>query len=92
MGVIFCREVSKSSNEENIEERLGDRGAPSQIKYTKDNFTNTEEYKIDVTFKNVQKMKCELKGTVDMKIKVGETVTLNVILYIRQDVKNMLII
>ena len=34
-----------------------------------ENITNIEECKIDVISRNVQKMKCELKGIVNMKLK-----------------------
>ena len=39
---------------------------------------------------NGQNMKCELKGSVNMKLQNGKTVKLNEVLYIPQDVKNLL--
>ena len=39
---------------------------------------------------NGQKMKCELKGSVKMKLQYGQTVKLTEVLYVPQAVKNML--
>ena len=51
---------------------------------------NIEEFKIYVTVRTGQKMKCELKGTVNMNIKGGEMVNLTEVLYVPQAVKNLL--
>ena len=52
--------------------------------------TNIEECNIDVTLKNGQKLKCDLKFTVNMKLQVGETVKSSEVLYVSQAVKNIL--
>ena len=56
----------------------------------KNNSTNIEEYKIDVTVGNGQNMKCEIKGIENMKLKVRGKFKLNDILYLPQVVKNIL--
>ena len=71
MGAIFCGEVTKSNNQEDLEEWLGDSGASLHINYMKINLTNVEECKIDIIVRNGQKMKCEIKGTVNVKIQGG---------------------
>ena len=58
----------------------------------KENLTNTEEYKIDVTVVNDQKMECELKGTVNMKLKGGKMIKLTDVLFLPQASKNVLIV
>ena len=60
------------------------------ITYTKKNMTNIEEYNIDVTVGNVQKIKCELKVTVNMKLQGGEAAKMTKVLCIRQAIKNIL--
>ena len=60
------------------------------IAYTKNKLTYVEVCNIDVTVGNGQKMKCELKVTVNIKLKGGEKVNLDNILYVNQDVKNLL--
>ena len=87
---IICREVSKSSNKEEIKEWLGYSGESLHITYTKKNLPNVGEFKIDVTVRNVQKMNCELKGTVNMKLQGRKTSKLNDVLYVPQAVKNLL--
>ena len=52
--------------------------------------TNVEKCNIDVTVGNGQKMKCELKGSVNMKLQDGQTVKLNKVLYVPQAVKTLL--
>ena len=52
--------------------------------------TNIEKYEIDVTFEKGQKMKFELKVSVNMKLKLEETVNLAEVLYVPQAVKNIL--
>ena len=68
MGIIFCGEASKSNNDEDLRQRLVDSGVLYHTTYTNKNITNVEECRIDVTVINGQKMNCELKGTVDMKL------------------------
>ena len=50
---------------------MGDRGASFHITYKKKDMPNIENFDIDVTAINVLKMKCEIKGTVDMKLQGG---------------------
>ena len=52
--------------------------------------TNIEEYNIDVTVGNFQKMKCELKVTVNMNLQGGGKVKLTEVVYVPQAVKNIL--
>ena len=52
--------------------------------------TNIEECNIGMTFRNGSKMKCELKGKVNMKLQVGKMIMLTEVLYIPQSVKNIL--
>ena len=61
---------------------MGDSGASSHITYTKKNMTNNEECNIYATVVNVQKIKCELKGTVNMNIQGGEMAKLAEFLYV----------
>ena len=49
-----------------------------------------KEFKIGVTVINYQKMKCEIKGTVNMKLQGGETFKLDEVLYLPQLVNNIL--
>ena len=88
--VIFSGEVSEISHEEELEEWLVDSGASLHITYTKNNLTNIEECKVGATVINGQKMMFELKVTVSMKLKLGQTVKLNDVLYVPQSVKNLL--
>ena len=81
VGATFCGESTKNSNKEDIEEWLGDSGVPSNIKYTNNKLTTVEEYRIDVTVVNVQNMKCELKGMVNMKLQGKGGFKLNKVLY-----------
>ena len=60
-----------------------------QITYKKKDMTDIEKCEINVTVGNGQKMKCELKGSVHVKLKGGETVNLTEVLYIPQSVKNL---
>ena len=69
MGATFCGSFSKNNNNEDLQERLGESSVSSHITYTKNNLTNVEEFRIDVTVRNVQKMKFELKGMLNMKLK-----------------------
>ena len=52
VGAILFEEVSKSMNNEELEEWLGGRSVPLHITYTKKNLTNNEEYKIYDTVRN----------------------------------------
>ena len=45
---------------------------------------------IDLTVVNGQKIKCEIKGEVNIKLQGGSTVKLNDILYSPQSVKNIM--
>ena len=90
MGAKFCVEVSESNNDEDPEEWLRESGASSYITYTKNNLTNIEECNIDVTVVNGQKMKCDIKGKVHMKLQGGETLKFNDVLYVPQEVKNII--
>ena len=60
------------------------------ITSTKKNITNVEECKIDVTLRNGQNMRCELKGMVNNKLQGWETVKLNYVLYVLQSFNNLL--
>ena len=52
--------------------------------------TEVEKCDINVTLVNGQKMQCELKGSVKMKLHDGQTVKLTEVLYVSQAVKNIL--
>ena len=69
---------------------MGDSGASSHITNTRKHITNIEECNIGVTVVNIQKMKCELKVTVNMNLQGGETFKLTEVLYILQSAKNIL--
>ena len=71
VGSTFYGEVLENGNQDDLEEQLGGSGAPSHITYRNKNMTNMKEFKIGVTVINYQKMKCEIKGTVDMKLQGG---------------------
>ena len=90
MGTILYGEVSESNNDEDLEEWLGESSVSSHITCTSKNLTNIEECKIDVRVRNGQNMKCELKGTVNMKLQGGKTLQLNSVLYATQSVKNIM--
>ena len=51
---------------------------------------DVEKCKINATVENGQNMKCELKGSVNMKLQGGQTVKLTKVLYLPQAVKNLL--
>ena len=68
---------------------MGYSSVSLHITYKK-NMTNIEECKIDVTVINDQKMKFGIKGTVHIKLQVGETVKLNEVLYAPQAVNIIL--
>ena len=50
---------------------LGDSGASSHITYNKKNMIYVKTCKINVTRGNGQKMKCELKDSVNINIQGG---------------------
>ena len=50
--------------------------------------TYVKRCKINVTVGNGQKMKCEIKGSVNMKIQGRETLKLNESMYVPQAVEN----
>ena len=52
--------------------------------------TDVEKCEINFTVGNRQKMKCELKGSVNMKLKYGQMVKLTRVLYVYQAVKKLL--
>ena len=90
VGSILCGEVSESSNKEDLKYWLGYSGASLHTTYTKINLTDVEECKVDVTFGNGPKMKCELMATVSIKLQGGEMVKFNDILNLTQSIKNLL--
>ena len=90
VGAKLCGEVQEENNEEDIKEWLGDSGASSHITYKKKDMTDVEKYEINVTVGNDQKMKCDLKVSVNMKLKDGQKMKLTEVLYVPQAVKNLL--
>ena len=52
--------------------------------------TNIEECNIDVTARNDQNINCELEGTVNMKLQGVATVKFTEVLYVPQEVNNIL--
>ena len=91
MGVTFYGEVSEYGKKEDLKEWLGNSGASLHITYKNKDMTDIEKCKINVIMGNGQNMKCGLKGSVNKKLKVGETVNLTRFLYIPQAVKNIMI-
>ena len=59
------------------------------ITYKKKDMKNKEKCDIYVTVRNGRKMKCELKGTVNMNMKGEETFNLPKLIYVHQAVKNI---
>ena len=90
MGVTFYGEVSEYGKKEDLKEWLGNSGASLHITYKNKDMTDIEKCEINVIMGNGQKMKCGLKGSVNKKLKVGETVKLTRFIYITQAVKNIL--
>ena len=66
---------------------LGDSGASSNITHKKKYMTDVENFNINVTVGNDQKMKCEIEGSVNMKLQYGKMVKLTEVLYVPQAVK-----
>ena len=69
---------------------MGNSGASLHITYQKNIMTNIDDCKIYVTVGNGQKMKCELKGTVNMNLQKEEMIKLTAVIYVPQEVKNIL--
>ena len=90
VGATLCEEVQEENNKEDPEEWLGDSGALSHINHKNKDMRDAEKGEINVTVGNGQNMKCELKGSVNMKLKYVKTVKLNKVLYETQAVKNLL--
>ena len=53
---------------------------------------DVEKCEINVTLGNAQKTKCELKGSVNTKMKLEEMVNLTKVLYVTQSVNKLFII
>ena len=87
MGATFYGESQEENNQEDPEEWLGDNGASSHITHKKTDMTSVEKCKINVTVGNFQKMKCELKGSVNKKLQDVQAVRLTEVLYVPQAVK-----
>ena len=68
MGATVCGEVWDDDKEEDLEDCLGDRGTPLHIAYKKKDITDVKKCEINVTVVNGQKIKCKIKGWVNMKI------------------------
>ena len=90
MGATFCGEVQEENDRKYPKEWLGDSGTSSHITHKKKCMTDVKKCDINVTVGNIHNMKCELKGSVNMKIKYGQTVKLTEVLYVPQAVKNLL--
>ena len=65
---------------------MGDSGASSRITHKKKDTIDVEKFEINVTVGNGQKMKCELKVSVNRKLQDGQTVNLTKVLYVPQAV------
>ena len=90
VGATLCGEVQEEKNEENPEEWLGDSGASFHITHKKKDMIDVEKIDINVTVGNSQKLKCELKVSVNMKLQDVQTVKLAKLLYLPQSMKNLL--
>ena len=87
---ILCVEVQEEKDKEYPEEWLGDSGASLHIIHKKKDITEVEKCDFNITVGNGHKMKCKLKRYINMKLKYGKTVKLTEVLYMPQDVKNIL--
>ena len=58
--------------------------------HKKKDMADVKKFEINVAVGNGQKMKCELKGLLNMKIQGGEMVMLTKVLYVPQAVQNLL--
>ena len=65
-------------------------GASPHSTHREKDMTEVEKCDINVTVGNGQKMKCELKGFVNMKLQDVQTVKLTEVLYVSQAIKNRL--
>ena len=72
VGATLCEDFSKIRDKEDLEKGLGESVASLHIPYMKNNLTNVEEFKINVTVRNGQKMKCELSNMLYMKLIKGK--------------------
>ena len=68
MGATFYGELQEENNQEDPKEWLGDSRASSNITYKKKYMVDVKKCEINVTVGNGEKMKCELKGSVNMKL------------------------
>ena len=87
MVATFSGEVQEENNEEYPKKWLGDSGTSSHITHKKKDMTDVEKCEINVTVENGQKMKRNIKGSVNMKLKYGQTVKITKLLYVPQAVK-----
>ena len=92
MGSTFCGEVSENYKEEDIKQWLGESSASLHITYKKKDTPNTKKCEIYVTVGNGQKIKCAVKGIVNMKPQGEETFKLTKVIYVPQAVNNFLIV
>ena len=90
MGDTFFGEAQEENNEKDTKECFGDSGASSHITHKNKEMTDVEKCDINVTMGNGQKMKCKLKGYINMKLNYGQTVKLTEVLYVPQTMKNLL--
>ena len=67
-GPLILDNGSDYEKEKYLKEWLGYSGVSFQITYKKKDMTDIEKCEINVTVGNGQKMKCELKGLVSMKM------------------------
>ena len=65
---------------------MEDSGESLHTTYKNKYMTDIEKFKMNVTVVNGQNMKCGLKGSVNMKLKGGETFNLTKVLYVPQSV------
>ena len=90
MGATLCGEVSENDREEDLKGGLVESCASSHITYKKKDMTNIKKFEIYVTVGNSQKMKFNIKGSVNINLKGGETVNLTKVLYVPQAFNNIL--
>ena len=80
MGAKFYGELQEEKNEEDPKEWLRDSSALSHITNDQKDMTDVEKCEIGVTVGNNQKMKCEIKVSVNMNLQDSETVKLTEVL------------
>ena len=78
------------NDKEYPEKWLRDSRASSHITHNKKDMIEVEKCDINVTVGSGQKIKCELKGSVKMKLQDGQTVKLTEVLYVPQAVEKLL--